>query len=175
MLSSFATKRLQAVRIAACHEAMLAAMHADERVMATLGGVRSAEVNRDYLLRNIAHWEEHGYGIWVFLDAAGELVGRGGLLLFEFLDTDEVELNYSVAADHWQKGYATEMATASLRLGFEHLPVASIIAFTLATNHGSRKVMEKVGMTSERDFLHAQLPHALYRIDRSAMTAGPLT
>jgi RimJ/RimL family protein N-acetyltransferase len=142
--------------------------------MATLGGARSPEVNRDYLRRNIAHWEEHGYGIWVFLDASGQLIGRGGLLLYDLLATDEVELNYSVAADHWLQGYATEMATASLRLGFEHLPVTSIIAFTLATNHGSRKVMEKVGMTYERDFLHARLPHALYRIDKSAMTAGPL-
>ena len=84
MLSTFSTRRLRAVRMATCHEAMLAEMHADARVMATLGGVRSADVNRQYVERNIAHWEEHGYGIWVFLNASGELVGRGGLLLYEF-------------------------------------------------------------------------------------------
>ena len=65
------------------------------------------------------------------------------------------------------------MATDSLLLGFEHLPVTSIIAFTQVANAGSRKVMEKVGMTYECDFIHNRLPHALYRIQKSEMSAPP--
>ena len=173
MLNTFKTPRLHAVRMAECHETMLAEIHADERVMATNGGVRSAAENRAYLERNIAHWDEHGFGVWVFLNAERDLVGRGGILRIDILDVCEVELNYSVAAEYWRQGYATEMATDSLLLGFEHLPVTSIIAFTQVANAGSRKVMEKVGMTYECDFTHYRLPHALYRIQKSEMSASP--
>ena len=99
MLNTFKTPRLHAVRMAECHETMLAEIHADERVMATNGGVRSAAENRAYLERNIAHWDEHGFGVWVFLNAERDLVGRGGILRIDILDVCEVELNYSVAAE----------------------------------------------------------------------------
>jgi ribosomal-protein-alanine N-acetyltransferase len=39
-----------------------------------------------------------------------------------------------------------------------------VVAFTLPTNWASRRVMEKVGFTFERDIVHAGLRHVLYRI-----------
>jgi [ribosomal protein S5]-alanine N-acetyltransferase len=42
------------------------------------------------------------------------------------------------------------------------------VAFTLATNQASRRVMEKVGGQFESDIVHAGLPHVLYRITREA-------
>jgi RimJ/RimL family protein N-acetyltransferase len=68
----------------------------------------------------------------------------------------------------WGKGLATEIARALLKIGFEHLGLAQLVAFTITTNHASRRVMEKVGFTFERELAHAGLPHVLYRIRRDA-------
>ena len=41
-----------------------------------------------------------------------------------------------------------------------------MISFTVHGNAASRAVMEKLGMTYERDLEHAGLPHVLYRLAR---------
>jgi RimJ/RimL family protein N-acetyltransferase len=62
---------------------------------------------------------------------------------------------------------ATEIAKVSLHIGFERLRLTDIVCFTLTTNMASQRVMQKAGFTYERDILHANWPHVLYR-----MTAG---
>jgi len=55
-------------------------MHQDPRVMATLGGLRSAEQTQRFLRENLDHWEKYGYGIWVFRQQSDRrFVGHGGL------------------------------------------------------------------------------------------------
>ena len=49
--------RLHGEKFVARHEELLAEMHADSRVMATLGGIRSREDHREYMIENIEHWE----------------------------------------------------------------------------------------------------------------------
>ncbi len=57
---------------------MVAAIHADERVMASHRGVLLSEENHEWMESNIEQWERCGFGLWVFLGDNGELVGRGG-------------------------------------------------------------------------------------------------
>jgi RimJ/RimL family protein N-acetyltransferase len=38
-----------------------------------------------------------------------------------------------------------------------------MVAITLATNRASQRVMEKAGLTYERELIYAGLPHVLYR------------
>ena len=132
--------------------------------MATLGGVRSDAETRAWLERNLERWERDGFGRWVFRDRADcGLVGRGGLRRFELEGSDEVELNYTVVAERWNLGFGTEIARAVVAVGAEHLGLRDVIAFTLPTNVASRRVMEKAGFVYERDIVHANLPHVLYR------------
>lgn len=158
------TSRLTAERLHDDHLGDLCRMHRDVRVMATLGGTRSDAETRIFLRDNLDHWTQHGFGLFVFRErASGVFVGRGGLRHVEIGGEDEIELAYAVMAAFWRKGLATEMAAALLRLGTEELGVTGIVAFTLTTNMGSRRVMEKLGLRFERDIRHAGLPHALYR------------
>ncbi|GHC19870.1 GNAT family acetyltransferase [Gemmobacter nanjingensis] len=60
------------------------------------------------------------------------------------------ELGYRLRRDHWGRGLASEGAMALIDWGFGHAGHDRIIACTLAVNHGSRRVMEKTGMTHER-------------------------
>ena len=55
-------------------------MHRDRTVMATLGGIRSPARTRAFFGRNLRHWEQYGFGLWIFRDTTdGRFVGRGGL------------------------------------------------------------------------------------------------
>lgn len=172
-ITTFRTDRLIATCLGAGDFSELCAMHQDPRVMATLGGLRSAEQTRHFLQENLDHWERHGYGLWVFRHKADRrFVGRGGLRNVTVAGTTEVEVAYAVMAEFWGQGFATEMAAASLEVAFVHLGLGVVVAFTLPTNHASRRVMGKVGFRYERDVLHAGLPHVLYRIKRGDHGTG---
>jgi RimJ/RimL family protein N-acetyltransferase len=159
------TPRLSASRLDADDFDTLCALHRDPAVMAMIGGVRSDERTRAYLAANIEHWREHGFGLWIFRDPATRaFVGRGGLRHIVLEGQSEVEVAYALARDAWGKGYATEIARASLDVGFRLLGLQDIVAFALPENQASRRVMEKVGFAYERDIIHDHLKHVLYRI-----------
>ena len=78
-------------------------------------------------------------------------------------DLNEVEAGWAIVPKRWGEGLATELARASVSTAFEQLGLGEVVAFTLPDNAASRRVMEKVGLTYERDIEHAGLPHVLYR------------
>jgi ribosomal-protein-alanine N-acetyltransferase len=167
----FQTDRLVATRLHETDLSELSRMHQDANVMATLGGPRSDEQTRQFLDTNLAHWDEHGFGLWVFRAASKRtFVGRGGLRHVHIDGRDEVELAYALMPEFWGNGLATEMARALLTIAFEQLALADLVAFTISTNQASRRVMEKVGFTFERELVYGArgLLHVLYRIGRSA-------
>lgn len=164
--TSFSSQRVNATRLESKHEDPLFHIHADERVATTLGGAKSSDQNRAWLDEKLQHWDDRGYGLFAFYDGAETFIGRGGLLYIEIEGRSDVELNYSIASNYWGRGYATEVALRLLEVGFEHLSVERVIAFTLASNVASQRVMQKVGMTYSHDFDHHGQPHVLYQIER---------
>ncbi|MFD8371220.1 GNAT family N-acetyltransferase [Streptomyces sp. NPDC059688] len=60
---------------------------------------------------------------------------------------DEAELGYRLRQAAWGKGYATEVSRALLGKAFTRLGIRMVWAETMAVNHGSRNIMEKLGMT----------------------------
>jgi RimJ/RimL family protein N-acetyltransferase len=163
-VTSFTTGRLDATRLRADDFATLCELHHDPEVMATLGGVRSDEATRDYLTRNLEHWAEHGFGLWMFRHhATGAFVGRGGLRHVILEGISEVEITYAIARSAWGQGYATEIATASIDIAFNTLGLVDVVAFATPENESSRRVMEKVGLRYERAITHDGVPCVLYR------------
>jgi ribosomal-protein-alanine N-acetyltransferase len=159
----FSTPRLRAEPLSPAHDAELVVLHADERVMATMGGAATAEESRAWLQRNLRDGDEPGLGVFVFHDrATGELVGRGALRRIQIGGREEVEVGYAVAAERWGRGFATEIARAladhAERHGFRGL-----IAYTQPTNGASRRVMEKTGFAFERELEHNGRAHVVYR------------
>lgn len=105
----------------------------------------------------------------MFRDRADEqFSGYCGLRTIVMDGEDQVELLYAVISARWKRGLATEMARAVVRVGFESLSLAELVAFTLPTNHASQRVMQQAGLTYERDIIHVGLPHVLYRLTASA-------
>jgi len=75
-----------------------------------------------------------------------------------------VGLAYAVMSDCCNQGFATEMAKASLEVGFGHLGLAEIWSWALPDNRASQRVTEKLGFRYERDFDFAGLVHRFYRL-----------
>lgn len=73
----------------------------------------------------------------------------------------EIALGYRFKQEFWGKGYATEGASALVKMGFEQADVSRVVAWALKINYPSIHVMEKVGLTLEREFefTTSQLPY----------------
>jgi ribosomal-protein-alanine N-acetyltransferase len=161
------SERLDYERIALGDAADLEALLLDPRVTKTLrpGAAPPSHAELQAGLESkIAHWERHGFGMWVIRDRlTGEFVGRGGLQYTDTLGVRAVEVGWAVVPERWGQGVATELALRSVEVAFGALSVRELIAFTLPDNLASRRVMEKAGFTYARDIRHAGLPHVLYR------------
>ncbi len=159
------TRRLEGKRLRPDHFELLCALYQDPRVMATLGGLRSPGETREILEKGLQHWERYGFGFWIFRDrTSGVFVGRGGLRRVNLEGVTETEVAYALSANHWGRGLATEMAEVSVEIAFRRLNLTDVVSFTLPTNRASRRVMDKVGFRYERNIVHVDLPHVLYRL-----------
>jgi ribosomal-protein-alanine N-acetyltransferase len=127
--------------------------------------LRTADRVAEMLDQALRHWERWGFGLWT-VEADGIVVGRVGLAHTTVADRPEVELAWFIDPGAWNRGYATEMARESVRVAFEVLELDDVVAYTVPDNAASRAVMEKLGMSYERDIVNAGLPHVLYRLRR---------
>jgi RimJ/RimL family protein N-acetyltransferase len=82
-----------------------------------------------------------------------EVRGRILPILFGFYE----RYGYRLRRSAWGKGYATEGSRALIHKGFTDLGVDRVAAETMVVNLGSRRVMEKAGLTLVRTFHRDEL------------------
>lgn len=159
------TDRLRLRQFTAADANLLIELDADPKVMRYLtGGLATtrATVEQEIIPLYLDHYRRYGtLGWW----AAEELAGGRFLGWFEFRPLDggspeEVELGYRLNREAWGHGYATEGALALIHKGFTELGVKRVVAFTMAVNTGSRRVMEKAGLRYVRTF-HDRWPEPI--------------
>lgn len=172
-IERYSTDRLTARRICWDDFDDAQRLHSDPEVAKTLsadGLPLPPDTTRRMLRRAVQHWRAQGFGLWMFRSRdTDEFIGRGGLIRYNALDMggrEEVGLAYAVLSPHWGRGYATEMGDASLHIGFEHLGLETIGAWTLPANLASQRVMAKLGFRYERDIVFCGLSHRFFRLDR---------
>jgi RimJ/RimL family protein N-acetyltransferase len=70
------------------------------------------------------------------------------------------QIGWTLRADQWGKGYATEAARTMLALAFERYRLDKVYAQTSERNRGSWRVMERLGMTrlAELDYDDPEYP-----------------
>jgi RimJ/RimL family protein N-acetyltransferase len=125
------------------------ALHADERVNRFVGAY-SREQARERLAAVERQWAERGHGLCaVELKDGGGFIGRVGLNYWAELD--EVELGWTLAAESWGRGYATEAARACLEWGFATLAEEYFIALIRPANTASARVAERLGFAPRRE------------------------
>jgi RimJ/RimL family protein N-acetyltransferase len=145
------TRRLAGYRVTADHLDYMLEVDGDIRIQRWLfGEIQSPEQSRARLDRWLRMWEETGRGFWVFQDSDRCSVGHGGLFNSP-REPGEVEVGYVIKPAHWNRGLATEITMAALKIGFESLGLQRIIAIAQSSNAPSRRVMEKCGMIFEAE------------------------
>jgi RimJ/RimL family protein N-acetyltransferase len=157
--------------------APFAALNADPEVMEHFPGPMTREASDAFAAFNRRTIESRGWGIWALeVVATGDFVGFVGLNepKFEAHFTPAVEIGWRLARCAWGHGYATEAARAVVAYAFDELELDEIVSFTSTTNVRSQRVMERIGMTRDRngDFDHPRVTdprirrHVLYRLGR---------
>ena len=168
------TDRLTGERLRRAHFGWLCELHRDPKVMAHLGGVRSAMETGRYLKTNMAHWSRHGHGLWMLRSrAGGRFVGRAGLRYVELQGVDEVELAYALSAESRGCGLATEVGQVLIDIAFGPLALSELVCFAHIGNWPSRRVMEKLGFADPRPLDYKGTPCVLYRLQNVSGTKGP--
>lgn len=108
-------------------------------------GVRTLDDARSYISNGpVASYEKFGFGLWlVELKGSGAPVGICGLLKREALA--DPDLGYALLPEYWSRGYAFEAASAVKTYAGAGLGLARLSAVTDAGNHGSIRLLEKLG------------------------------
>ena len=118
------------------------ALFGDPRVTALVGGPFDDAQIAARLAAELATQHEHGFAYWPIATADGD-IGCCGLKPRTI--AGELELGYYVRAEHWGGGYAAEAARSVVTYAFDVLGVATLFALHHPENHGSGRVLEKVG------------------------------
>lgn len=128
------------------------------------GGVALSRAEaEDAVTRMIAFWNLRGFGRWAVLTKSNQtMVGLCELGLMD----DTAELFYAFAKKFWGLGFATESARACLRYGFEELGFNRIVAACRHANAASIRVMEKIGMSYEKDISYQGVEAVCYAVTR---------
>lgn len=152
------------------------AMNRDPEVRRYYAGLQSLAQAHDFMVRALERDARDGFFFQpVFEKETGAFVGDLGLAKIDFEAPFKggTEIGWMLQQAYWGRGYAVEMATALLNYAVTELMLDEVLAFTVPSNHRSRRVMEKLGMQRdpEGDFENPMIPdghpyraHVLYRI-----------
>ncbi|OPC78707.1 GNAT family N-acetyltransferase [Embleya scabrispora] len=135
----------------------LVELDGDPQVMRFIDGGRptSVEAVRERVLPRLRHvypaWGLPGF--WAARERdGGRFVGWFELRPLAEDGVDVVELGYRLRRDAWGLGYATEGSRALLDRGFAEPGLREVTANTMSVNRGSRRVLEKLGLTLRRTY-----------------------
>jgi RimJ/RimL family protein N-acetyltransferase len=152
------------VRLAPRHLADLIEFHRDPKIMAGLGGVRDEEQTSQYLSRNLDHWAEHGFGVWMLRERGGSaFIGRAILRYLPLQGISEIEIGFALYPQFWGRGLATEVAQTCAAFAWRDLGAPSLVGVTAPVNRASQRVLIKVGFHYEREIVLEGTRCCLYR------------
>jgi ribosomal-protein-alanine N-acetyltransferase len=110
---------------------------------------------------------DHGIGRWAVIEkSTGNLIGWGGLKYIKEEINDHsgfYEVGYRLMPKYWNKGYATEIAQASVEYGIKNLKLNHIYAMAHIDNNDSIKVLIKTGFDRAGVFMYKEEKHYWFR------------
>lgn len=150
-LEAFGTDRLVVRRLTFGDLNDFAALCGDPDVVRFMDDGRplSRDRTREWIEVSLANYRERGWGCFaVAAKPRDRMIGFAG-----FARPPErpgvVELVFAFGADHWGRGYATEIAGAMAAFGLKRCGLNRIEATVYPANEASRRVLEKIGMVYE--------------------------
>ncbi len=123
--------------------------------------VKTEEQAKVYLEKGpLKSYRENGYGLsLVLINRTGEKVGMCGILKRDNLDSPDI--GFAFLPEYSGKGYAFEIANATVQFAREELDLPVLSAITLPHNKSSIKLLEKLGMKFVKAFSFENNPDVL--------------
>lgn len=147
----------------------LAAIVGDEEQMTFYPRPKTRGEAFAWIDRNHALYKEYGFGFWCLESrATREFVGYCGIRPLALEGASEIEIGWHVRKTAWNRGIATEAATAARALAFGRFGLSQLVAIIHPDHVASQRVAEKIGMRHERTtIVDDDYPAMIYRTDRS--------
>lgn len=152
----------------------LYALDSDRTVMRFINGGMPSDrrVVQKQLLRWLAYYEKYqNYGFWASIEKSSQdFIGwfhfypgieNAFAVELNLVNDNEIALGYRLCQSSWSKSYATEASQALVAKGFDEWDVQKVSSWALTANKASIRVMEKVGLQWEKEFVFTanQLPN----------------
>lgn len=145
----------------------LVALDSDPDVMRFInGGVASSRetIAKKFLPDVLSYYCEYdNLGFWAIAEKSShEFIGWVVLrpesrskiaTLLNVAESDAMELGYRLRQISWGKGYATEVSRALINKALKQGDAKKIIAWALPENKASIKVMKKLGMKLQQEYI----------------------
>lgn len=156
----FETERLILRKLTEDDLDSVAAMRADSEVMRYIREPQKRAEALNWINLVSSRWQGEKFGFCsVNLKSTDQFIGWCGL--WQLKETGEIEVGYALFKEFWGRGFAVEASEPFLEYGFTELNLPKIVACANPNNQGSRRVMEKLGMTFDhigfyygRDLVH---------------------
>ncbi|NEP06202.1 MAG: GNAT family N-acetyltransferase [Okeania sp. SIO2G4] len=123
------------------------------------------EIKNKFLPKVFRYYQQYqSYGFWAAIEKlSNKFIGwfhfRPGLDSYmgaALYQENDIELGYRLQRKVWGKGYATEGSKALISKGFLEWEIQQVAASALLENKASIRVMEKVGLKFERNFVYSE-------------------
>lgn len=133
----------------------LARFHGDPEVVRYVPWpVRDRAATEETLRVKLTQTELVAHGQWLVLAVEVRETGRVvGEVLLKWASDQQGEVGFAFARDAQGQGYATEAATAILRLGFDDLGFHRITAVVVEGNEPSVRLLGRLGFRREARFV----------------------
>lgn len=127
-------------------------LNSDPEVLRFSGDIPFASIKEARtFIRAYRQYDLYGFGRWsVYLLDTNEYLGFCGLNFSTA--KQEVDLGFRLMRRVWGQGFATEAGFACLRIGFSKYGLEKIVGRAMPENAASLRVLQKLGMTYEKEF-----------------------
>ena len=131
-------------------------------------GPLSREETQVWLQERLQHYEHPGFSFWALIPKADDkLIGYCGLHPLQIDGHTEIEIGFRLDHAYWGQGLATEATETCRDYAFNKLAFSRIVAIIESQNTRSINVIDKLGMTYEKDTVYEDIPVQFYILNRT--------
>ena len=145
----------------------LVILDSDREVMRFINGgiaISRSAIANDFLPYAMSYGDQYNnFGFWAIVEKSSqEFIGWIFLrpevdfkLLqqLNFAEPNAVEIGYRIRKRSWNKGYTTEAVRALIAKSFTESNISKIVAWAIAENKASTRVMQKAGMKLQQEYI----------------------
>ena len=144
----------------------LVVLDSDPDVMRFINGgiaISRKAIAENFLPYVMSYDEQDNLGFWTIVEKSSqEFIGWIFLrpeVDFELLrqlnlaESNAIELGYRIRKQSWNQGYTTEASQALVYKSFAESDTQKIVAWALLENKASIRVMEKIGMKLQQEYV----------------------